>query len=137
MEHSKQDSLFGDQAEHYPVGFAQEISSRVHRLQQREIQLLDIKSLNDLAAEYRARIRTLISSYRSIRELEEHDTVRQVYASYETIFIRRQIFDLWKLYRIALSDSQEMTADYMATLNGKQDKRASLPTEKEDYRAVA
>jgi len=120
----------------YNVGFAQQTIDKLARLNQRDIQFLEIKELNDLAAEYRDRLRSLLASYRSACLDIRSNAVRQVYVSYEAIFIRRQIADLWQVYRIVVADSHEMTADYLAQLRHNQYKQASLPTEK-DNRAAA
>ncbi|MBU0858848.1 MAG: hypothetical protein KJ667_02820 [Alphaproteobacteria bacterium] len=123
-------------AARYEVSFAQDVSDQIIRLRRRDVQLLDIKELNDLAAEYRVRLRGLIGNARIVRDGAAGSTVRQVYAGHEMIFIRRQIADLWCVYRIAMADSFEMTADYMAQLRARGYKPSSLPTEKH-YRAVA
>ncbi len=122
-------------AKRYSVGFSQEIADQVTYLKQRDIQFLDIKELNDLAGEYRARIRGLMADYRAARSGQRGGEIRQVYASHESIFIRRQITDLWKVYRILMADSHEMTAVYLARL-GFKNNQASRPTGKE-YRAAA
>lgn len=106
---------------HYPVAFAQEITDNVTRLHRQETQFLDIKELNDLAAEYRARLRALAAECRALRRqarTNEGQTthIRQLYASHEALFIQRQVSDLWKVYRIVMADSAEMTADYLARL---------------------
>lgn len=126
-------TLYGALAVRYDTGFSQDIADQVQALARRDIQLLDIKDLNDLAAEYRARIRELIIACRST---EEKTTVRQVYASFEQIFIRRQITDLWKLYRIICADCHEMTSIYMDKLEKGHQRASSHHTEKE-YRAAA
>lgn len=106
-------ALYGALAVRYDTGFSQEISDSIDSLTQREIQLLDIKELNDLAAEYRQRIRAMI---KSCRDAAPGSTVKGVYASFEKIFIRRQIADLWTLYRAAQEDSRELTAAYIKAL---------------------
>lgn len=71
---------FGALLSCYPVGFSQEITDRVMRLDRRDAQLLDIKELNDLAAEYRARIRGLIKAYRGSKSSARQEcSVRSVY----------------------------------------------------------
>src|SRR5690606_14590326 len=108
-----------------------------------EIQFLDIKELNDLAAEYRARLRDLTAACRETRTRAQNQengatNVRQLYAGHEALFLRRQITDLWQVYRIVIADSHEMTADYLAQLARKSHKnfRSSLPTWK-NRRAAA
>ena len=103
---------------HYPVSFAQAITDKVVRLHKRDIQLLDIKALNDLAADYRVRIRHEITALRA-RRAESDGSVRAVYIQHELLFARRQIADLWAVYRIVTADAHEMTADYMAQLARK------------------
>ncbi len=127
----------GPLADRYCVGFSQDIADQVDRLNKRDIQILDIKELNDLAGEYRGRIRGLVAYFRAMQELSkgEGDLTRRFYTSHEAIFVRRQITDLWKVYRILMADSHEMTAVYLARL-GFKNNQASRPTGKE-YRAAA
>lgn len=134
MEHIE--NSFEVLASRYNVGFSQQTADKVARLARRDSQFLEIKELNDLAAEYRGRLRDLLASYRDARGNAQGDHVRQVYVSYEAIFIRRQIADLWRVYRIVMADSHEMTADYLAQLRPHQNRQASLPTGK-DNRAAA
>lgn len=122
-------------SERYPIAFAQEITDQLSRLDRRDVQLLDIKELNDLAAEYRTRIRGVIAHYRAGRAAVNVSVARQVYASHENVFVQRQISDLWKVYRILMADSHELTATYMAQLRQRKF-TVSRPTGKE-YRAAA
>lgn len=128
MEHNE--NAFEALASRYSVGFAQQTADQLSNLNRRDTQLLDIKELNDLAAEYRGRLRDLLASYRGAQGKAQGDNVWQVYLSYEAIFIRRQITDLWRVYRIVMTDSHEMTADYLAQLRPRQYRQASLPTGK-------
>jgi hypothetical protein len=100
----------------YQVGFSQQTADDVVRLNKREGEFLDIKELNDLAADYRNRLRTFIAAYRAARSHNGQSLARQVYANHETIFMRRQLADLWQVYRILIADSHEMTKDYMQRL---------------------
>lgn len=134
MEHIE--NSFEVLASRYNVGFSQQTADKLARLAKRDIQFLEIKELNDLAAEYSGRLRDLLASYRRARGNTQGDHVRQVYVSYEAIFFRRQIADLWQVYRIVMADSREMTADYLAQLRPRQYRQASLPTGK-DNRAAA
>lgn len=88
----------------------------------RDIQFLDIKELNDLAGEYRARIRGLVADYRATRFGRQG-------------FDLRQIDNLWAEYRRLMADSHEMTALYLAQLDSRKH-QASRPTGKE-YREAA
>ena len=124
------EDLSGVLAERYSVGFSQEIADQVTHLKQRDIQFLYIKELNDLAGEYRARIKGLVADYRSARSGQRNCEIRQFYASHESIFIRRQITDLWKVYRILMADSHELTAAYLAQLKSRK-YQTSRPTGKE------
>lgn len=138
MNNNNEQALFGLLADRYDVGFSQDISDRVTRLDARDIQFLEIKELNDLCAAYRVRIRALIQGCRTLRKQgKETASVLALHAGYEEIFTKRQIVDLWKLYRIAMADSHEMTAVYLACLSGgKNHYRFSLPSE-EEYREAA
>lgn len=106
-------ALYGVLAQRYDVGFSQGITDEIDRLERRDIQLLEIKELNDLLAEYRARIRTLVRSYRNIRDKDDKSSLRQLYASHEGVLMRRQIADLWEVYRIITADVHEMTGSYL------------------------
>lgn len=119
----------------YPVGFSQQTADEVVRLSKREGEFLDIKELNDLAAEYRSRLRCLIASYRAVCGQHEESMVRKVYANHESIFMRRQLTDLWQVYRIVVADSHEMTKDYLRRLR-MQKYGSTLPPETE-YRKAA
>ena len=118
MNTIKTQSLYGELEARYDTGFSQDISDHVNQLHRREIMFFDIKELNDMAAEYRERIRTLVPIYRGLKkQSQRHQSIpRQTYASYEGIFIRRQISDLWKLYRTAQTDSHDMTTAYKEQL---------------------
>ena len=126
---------------HYPVSFAQDITDKVVRLHKRDIQLLDIKALNDLAADYRARIRTEIKTLRA-RRAEADGTIRALYIQHELLFARRRIADLWAVYRIVMADSHDMTADYLAQLARKTRRfspttTTSSPHTRKEHRAAA
>ena len=129
-------------AAHYPVSFAQDIADKVVRLHKRDIQLLDIKALNDLAAEYRTRIRTEIVALRARRAAAD-GSVRAVYIHHELVFARRQIADLWAVYRIVTADAHDMTADYLAQLARKTQRlsptttTSSSPHTRKMHRAAA
>ena len=128
-------------AAHYPVSFAQDIADKVVRLHKRDIQLLDIKALNDLAAEYRTRIRAEITALRA-RRAEADGSVRAVYIHHELVFARRQIADLWAVYRILTADAHDMTADYLAQLARKTHRfspttTSSSPHTRKEHRAAA
>jgi hypothetical protein len=134
MTANEAQALYGALSARYGVGFSQDIADQVERLNERDTGFLDIKELNDLAAEYRVRIRTLVHGCRLLRSRVRDGLIRQLYASHEDIFVRRQITDLWALYRICMADSHEMTACYLARLQKKF--KASHPIGKE-YRAAA
>ncbi len=114
MKTLNKQALYGALATRYDVGFAQGIADHIEKLSCRDSQFLDIKELNDLTAEYRSRIRNLIAACRATDR--DSSTVRKAYASYERIFARRQLADLWQLYRTAYADSRELTAAYMTRL---------------------
>lgn len=118
------------------VGFLQEVADRMKEFERRDIQFLDIKELNDLVGDYRARIKDLIAHHRALRAPSSSRDVRQAYQNHESIFIRRQITDLWKLYQMARSDSRELTEFYMRRLNTVS-YAPSHPPEKAIYRAAA
>lgn len=109
--------------ERYGAGFSQYLTDQIGRLDQREIDFLDIKELNDLVGEYRTRIRDLIALYRSAKKdtgaNDNRPLMRRVYASHETVLLHRQIADLRKLYRMAWADSREMTDEYIRRLQSK------------------
>lgn len=117
MEHNAR--VFDAMSVRYDVGVSQQIADELDCLEQRNIDFFDIKHLNDLAAEYRHRVRGLISLCRAVRKSSRKNDslMRQVYASHEAIFLRRQIADLWALYRMAQTDSRELTTEYMERLN--------------------
>lgn len=79
-----------------------------------KINYIEIKELNDLVSEYRDRLRGLVTGYRTYQAAGASGwTVpRKVYSSYESVYIRRQIADLWQLYRVIVADCHEMTALY-------------------------
>lgn len=122
--------------ERFPVGFAQEILDKVQANAERETQFLDIKELNDLAAEYRIRLRRLTADCRRAQAGQGETMVRRVYASHESLFISRQIADLWRLYRLIMADSFELTADYMMKLKAKSYQVSSFSVA-EEYRTAA
>lgn len=107
----------------YGAGYAQYLSDQLAFTDQQKIDFLDIKELNDLVAEYRARIRDLIALYRTAKNSDgandNKPLVRRVYASHETVLLHRQISDLRKLYRMAWADSREMTDEYIRRLQSK------------------
>lgn len=50
MNTLNQQTLYGVLSTRYDVGFSQDIADQVHALNQRDIQFLDIKELNDLGS---------------------------------------------------------------------------------------
>ena len=98
----------------YDVGFSQQIADSLKSRNQREIGLLDIKHLDELTKEYRHRIRELARRCRASGDAGKADgpLMGRVYASHEAIFTRRQIADLWTLYRMAQADRSEMAGDF-------------------------
>lgn len=112
---------------------------RSYSVNKTDPQFLDVKELNDLLVEYRLRLRAQIAAYRSYKTLLSNQrlsdgVIRKVYASYEGIFQRRRIADLWKVYRILSADCHDMTQTYLANLHAQISEinayRPSLPTEK-------
>lgn len=84
----------------------------------RAIEFLDVKELNDLVAEYRDRIRSLIALYRTARQQDSNagSRVRRAYAYQETALLQRQITELRDLYRMAFLDSRILTNEYIRRL---------------------
>ncbi len=122
-------ALYGVLERHYDTGFSQTIADKVEELTMRDNDLEEINELSELAMEYRTKIRELTAAYRTV---QGETLVRQVYAAHEKIFIRRQIADLWRLYRTLQADLHELTADFRENLG-----MASLfPTEKESRAAA-
>lgn len=105
----------------YGADFSQYLVDQIGRLDERAIEFLDVKELNDLVGEYRTRIRDLIALYRTTKnETGANDNrplMRRVYANHETVLLHRQIADLRKLYRMAWADSRELTEEYIRRLN--------------------
>lgn len=99
------------------------------------IQFLDIKALNDLSAFYRERLHDLIQDYRVIVYGRDETLIRSTYVNHELIIIRRQISDLWKVYRTLMTDRHALTRSYMGYLNSSKE-QASFPTEKRRPAAV-
>jgi hypothetical protein len=106
--------------------------------EQGAVQYLDVKELNDLAHQYRARIRDLIVGYRTAQAASagQGEMYRRVYVSYEAIYLRRQIADLWKVYRIVMADCVEITETYYQQLSNQKYTSASRPTGKENRAAA-
>lgn len=121
----------------YGPGFAQEVCDRLDDIQTREISVFDIMELNNLAHEYRQRVKELIGIYRAAQGKAscEASCPRRVYAAWEMVFMRRQISDLWVLMQMTRDDSRELTKEYMRRLNVNA-YTPSLPTVSM-YRAVA
>lgn len=109
----------------YGAGFAQQIADEMAVAQAgpatpqaRPIDYFDIKQLNDLAAEYRTRLRGLVSTCRKIRSTAAQGgtLMRRVYAGHEAQFMNRQMADMWQLYRMAQADSHTLTTEYLNRL---------------------
>ena len=131
------ENTFDVLAARYNVGFAQQIADQLESLDRCELDLFDIMAINDVAGEIRQDIKGLFALYRSAHGISKGNgqLMRRVYANHKTILLRRQISDLWKLYRMARADSRELTAEYNRRLNAAS-YRASVPTE-EKFRAAA
>ncbi len=97
----------------YGPGFAQNICDQIKDLEQREINVFDILELNNLAHDYKIRIKELIAVYRDAQGKKDNGSEpRRVYANWEIIFMRRQISDLWALFQMTRADSRELTKEY-------------------------
>ncbi len=119
--------------------FAQDICDRLQDIQNREINLIDILELNEMAHRYWVRTKDLIKVYRAAqgKGVSGQSEPRKVYANWELIFMRRQIFDLRILCQMARADSRELTIEYMRRLDMQNGFKPLLPTEKAVYRAAA
>lgn len=118
-------------------GFAQGMCDRLQDIQERELNLIDILELNELAHRYWVRAKDLIKVYRAAQGTDKsgHSEPRKVYANWELIFMRRQIFDLRILCQMARADSRVLTEEYKRRL-GASAYQTSLPTVSA-YRAAA
>lgn len=132
------ENTFEVMAARYNVGFAQQIADQLENLDRCELDLFDIMAINEVAEEVRQEIKGLFALYRAALGIsnENGQLMRRVYANHKTILLRRQISDLWKLYRMARADSRELTAAYMQRLNRGAYQRTSPPTEKECWAAA-
>ena len=117
--------------------FAQGVCDRLQDIEDREINLMDILELNEMAHRYWVRAKDLIQVYRAAQgnDVSGHSEPRKVYASWELIFMRRQIFDLRILCQMARADSRVLTKEYERRL-GAAAYSPSLPTVSA-YRAAA
>ncbi len=88
-------------------------------VQEREINFLDIKYLNDIAEENKQTIKDLLLRYKTARLVfkKSENVVHRLYASYEMAFARRQVSDLWRIYQSARADSRDLTAEYVMRLS--------------------
>lgn len=77
--------------------------------------ILDIKQMNDLASDYRREIKTLIMRLRRLQNASPFAGDMQ--AKRAAILTRREIADLWMLYRMARADGCKLTRDYMRDLS--------------------
>jgi ATP-dependent Lon protease len=105
-------------AARYDVGFAQQIADQLADIESRDIELFDIMAINEVAEELRQEIKGIFAHYRAAHAESRagEQTARRVYAGHKTYLLRRQISDLWKLYRMARTDSRELTNEYMRRL---------------------
>ena len=117
--------------------FAQDVCDRLQDIEDREINAIDILELNELAHRYWVRAKDLIKVYRAAqgKDNSEQSEPRKVYANWELIFMRRQIFDLRILCEMARADSRVLTEEYKRRL-GSVAYKPSLPTVNV-YRAAA
>lgn len=121
----------------YGPAFAQDICDRLKNIEDREINAIDILELNEMAHRYWTRAKDLIKVYRAAQGNDESgiSEPRKVYAAWEMIFMRRQIFDLRVLCQMARADSRVLTKEYERRL-GASAYQPSLPTVSV-YRAAA
>lgn len=108
--------------------FAQDICDRLKNIEDREINAIDILELNEMAHRYWTRAKDLIKLYRAAQGNDESgiSEPRKVYAAWEMLFMRRQIFDLRILCQMARADSRVLTKEYKRRL-GLLAHRNSLP----------
>lgn len=129
MEYLEANSPYGEMVLSYGAGFTQDIADQTARLDKRDVQLLEVKEMNDLAAQYRRQLRAMINEYRETQDNTAESAHH--YVCFECVLMRRRIADLWTIYRMVVADSREMMAMYIANLQSNNSfYRASLPTEK-------
>jgi hypothetical protein len=136
VEHTKNIS-FEFLSDRFGPAFAQDICDRLNNISEREINAIDILELNELAHRYWVRTKELIKIYQAAqgRNVNGQSEPQKVYAKWELIFMRRQIFDLRILCQMARADSRVLTEEYKRRLGGYV-YQPSLPTVSA-YRAVA
>jgi hypothetical protein len=136
VEHNKNIS-FEFLSGRFGPAFAQDICDRLDNISEREINAIDILELNELAHRYWVRTKELIKIYQTAqsRDANGQSEPQKVYANWELIFMRRQIFDLRILCQMARADSRTLTEEYKRRLGGDV-YQPSLPTVSV-YRAAA
>lgn len=102
----------------YNVAFVQDIKDRLARIEEREVQYLEVKQMIDMLYKYRGKMRAMLDMYREWKAQNEAttDEIEKVYIAYEGIFIRKQFEDAWKLYVMVNNDYHEMRRAYLANL---------------------
>lgn len=97
------------------------MNKREALLAHKEINIFDIKHLNDLAHDYKQQIKALIALYRAIEAAQARQHLDNKIAAFPAIHrnvitARHQIAALWQLYRMAYADSYALTAEYTRRL---------------------
>ena len=115
MEYLEAKSPYGEMVLSYGAGFTQDIADQTARLDKRDVQLLEVKEMNDLVAEYRAQLRAMMNEYRAMQN-DVTAGAKQHYVCFESVLLRRRIADIWIIYRLVVADSREMMTAYIANL---------------------
>lgn len=104
--------------ERHGPAFMQDIQDRLTLCEQREIQYLEMKQMQDVLIRFRRRVRSMVKHYRHWQAdyQTEQDEIEKVYKAYDGIFIRRQIQDAWRLYVMVNRDYHEMRRTYLERL---------------------
>ena len=92
---------------------------RAARWENRDISFLDVKGLNDMAADNRARLRDLLAAYRSAKQVfrkTDSAVVMRIYASHDMAFLRHEIGEARVLDVVLRADARLMTDEYLRRL---------------------
>lgn len=91
----------------------EELKRQVKQARQKNPQFFDVKQRYEIAYSYRCTLRGLLDKCRNmLTELNKtSDELEKIYLSYDIQFLKKQIHDVYRLYRLAQADAVE-TSEY-------------------------
>lgn len=92
-----------------------ELAAKIKAIPRDKYDYLEVKQLAEILNRHRIKLRASITEYRTLKSALEtqQDAVERLYLGYESLFMRDQLRDAWRLYRLVSIDFHVAFSTYM------------------------